>query len=60
MGGLFARRARAGKIARAPPIGCGSASRIHQAGNPFSICLTLVHERLGGGECVRPRLERKP
>jgi hypothetical protein len=60
MGGLFARRARAGKIARAPPIGCGSASRIHQAGNPFSICLTLSMNALAAGEGVRPRLVMKP
>ena len=31
-----------------------------QAGNSFSICLTLSMNALAAGECVRPRLEMKP
>ena len=59
MGALFARRARAGKVGRAPTLNYGAGPLI-QAGNSFSICLTLSMNALAAGECVRPRLEMKP
>ncbi|MEA2946474.1 MAG: hypothetical protein QOI40_1804, partial [Alphaproteobacteria bacterium] len=59
-GRLFARRARSGKAGWAPALTWGRTPAFIQAGNSFSICLTLSMKALAAGECVRPRFEIKP